>query len=82
MEKFAAHGLPAGECQTIDELYQCAHLVARQMFLDIDDPHAGIRRMIRTPFLTDVYEGPRADTAPQLGADNHLLDDLAQDLCR
>ncbi|MGE0218810.1 CaiB/BaiF CoA transferase family protein [Mycolicibacterium sp.] len=76
VEHFAAQGLPAGECQTIDEVYACTHLDARRMFLDIDDPHAGRRRMIRTPILTDVYEEPRADSAPQLGADNHLLDDL------
>lgn len=89
VEHFAVQGLPAGECQTIDELYECAHLAARQMFLEIDDPHAGVRRMIRTPILTDAYEGPRADSAPQLGADNYLLDDIldtlpgefAQDLC-
>jgi formyl-CoA transferase len=80
VEQFAAHGLPAGECQTIDELYGCAHLAARQMFLDIEDPHAGTRRMIRTPVLTDVYDGPRADSAPQLGADNYLLDDLPEDV--
>lgn len=89
VEQFVAHGLPAGECQTVDELYGCAHLAARRMFLEIDDPHAGLRRMIRTPILTDIYEGPRADSAPQLGADNNLLDDIldtssnefARDLC-
>ena len=43
------------------------------MFLDIDDPHAGRRRMIRTPFLTDTYDEPRADSAPQLGAHNDEL---------
>ncbi len=77
VEHFAAHGLPAGECQTVDELYECAHLQARGMFLDIDDPHAGLRRMIRTPILTDVYDGPPAESAPQLGADNDLLDGLS-----
>lgn len=70
VEHFAAHGLPAGESQTIDELYHCPHLDARQMFLDVDDPHAGRRRMIRTPTLTDTYDEPRADSAPQLGAHN------------
>ncbi|TCN43604.1 formyl-CoA transferase [Rhodococcus sp. SMB37] len=73
VEHFAAHGLPAGETQTIDELYQCPHLDARRMFLEIDDPHAGRRRMIRTPFLTDTYEEPRTDSAPQLGEHNDEL---------
>jgi crotonobetainyl-CoA:carnitine CoA-transferase CaiB-like acyl-CoA transferase len=73
VEHFSAFGLPAGEAQTVDELYQCPHLDARRMFLDIDDPHAGRRRMIRTPFLTDTYDEPRADSAPQLGAHNEEL---------
>lgn len=73
VEHFASHGLPAGECQTVDELYHCPHLDARQMFLDIDDPHAGRRRMIRTPILTDTYDEPRTDSAPQLGAHNDEL---------
>jgi hypothetical protein len=29
--------------------------------------------MIRTPFLTDTYDEPRADSAPQLGAHNEEL---------
>src|SRR4051812_11976020 len=41
VEHFADYGLPAGEAQTVDELYHCPHLDARHMFLDIDDPHAG-----------------------------------------
>jgi crotonobetainyl-CoA:carnitine CoA-transferase CaiB-like acyl-CoA transferase len=73
VEHFAAHGLPAGESQTIDEVYRCPHLDARRMFLEIDDPHAGRRRMIRTPTLTDTYDPPRADSAPQLGAHNDEL---------
>ena len=52
---------------------KCPHLDARQMFLDIDDPHAGRRRTIRTPFLTDTYDESRTDSAPQLGAHNDEL---------
>jgi formyl-CoA transferase len=43
------------------------------MFLEIDDPYAGRRRMIRTPILLDAYDEPRADSAPPLGADNGAI---------
>lgn len=73
VDRFAEIGLPAGEVQTVEELYDCPHLSARHMFLDIDDPYAGRRRMIRTPILLDAYDEPRPDSAPQLGADNDAV---------
>ncbi len=80
VDRFSAVGLPAGEVQTIDEIYACTHLAARRMFLDIDDEYAGRRRMIRTPILLDAYEEPRHDSAPQLGADNdEILGPLADE---
>jgi formyl-CoA transferase len=79
VESFAAVGLPAGETQTIDELYECPHLDARHMFISIDDQFAGKHRMIRTPILMDAYDEPRPDSAPELGANNkELLQDLHQ----
>lgn len=71
--RFAEAGLPAGEVQTVEEVYACPHLAARGMFLSIVDPHAGERRMIRTPALLEGYEPARADSAPQLGADNDVV---------
>jgi crotonobetainyl-CoA:carnitine CoA-transferase CaiB-like acyl-CoA transferase len=71
--RFSAVGLPAGEVQTVKEIYACEHLAARRMFLTIDDAHAGSHRMIRTPTLIDAYDGPRPDSAPQLGAHTDAL---------
>jgi crotonobetainyl-CoA:carnitine CoA-transferase CaiB-like acyl-CoA transferase len=68
--RFSQVGLPVGEVQTVEEIYACPHLEARRMFLDIDDPHAGRRRMIRTPVLIDGFDEPPPDSAPALGADN------------
>lgn len=78
VQRFSAVGLPAGEVQTVDELYRCEHLDARNMFLDIHDPHAGARRMIRTPILISDTPPTAADSAPQLGADtDRVLRELA-----
>ncbi|NEW72967.1 CaiB/BaiF CoA transferase family protein [Streptomyces rhizosphaericus] len=85
--RFSEIGLPAGVVQTVPEVYECPHLAARDMFLDIDDAYAGPRRMIRTPALLDGYEPPLPHSAPQLGEDNEeVLRELAeatpQDLAR
>lgn len=77
VECFAENGLPAGETQTIDELYGCPHLEARHMFVNVDDQFAGKHRMIRTPILMDAYDEPRSGSAPELGAHNaELLGEL------
>lgn len=69
VQRFSELGLPAGEVQTVEELYRCEHLDARSMFLDVQDPHAGARRMIRTPTLISGTTPTAAHSAPQLGAD-------------
>jgi len=78
VQHFSAAGLPAGEVQTVDELYQCEHLDARSMFLTVRDPHAGERRMIRTPTLISDAAPTATASAPQLGADTDwVLRELA-----
>lgn len=73
VEHFAAAGLPAGEVQTVQEVFDCHHLDARGMFLNIDDPIAGAHRVVRTPLRIDEYDSPAPGTAPQLGAHNAEL---------
>lgn len=70
VDLFASFGLPAGEAQTIEEVYNCPHLSSRHMFLDITDEHAGRRRMIRTPILIEGYDEPATASAPALGEHN------------
>lgn len=73
VERFSESGLPAGEVQEVEEIYACAHLMARAMFLEVEDEHAGRHRMIRTPMLLDGYDTPRAGSAPQLGENNEEI---------
>jgi crotonobetainyl-CoA:carnitine CoA-transferase CaiB-like acyl-CoA transferase len=65
--RFTEEGLPAGEVQTVDEVYACPQVDARGMLIEIDDPAMGRVRLARTPLTfagqTDVPGGP----PPQLG---------------
>lgn len=73
VEHFSASGVPVGEVQSVREVFECPHLEARGMFVNIDDPVAGTRRMIRTPLWLDNHDAPTFKTAPQLGANNDLI---------
>lgn len=68
--EFTRMGLPAGEVQTIPELFDCPHLASRGMFVNVSDPVAGDHRMVRTPLILEEYEIPEIRTAPQLGSWN------------
>lgn len=73
VRRFTVAGVPAGEVQSVAEVYACEHLAARKMFLEMPDPAGGTRRMVRTPTLIDGYSGPGAELPPELGADNDEL---------
>jgi crotonobetainyl-CoA:carnitine CoA-transferase CaiB-like acyl-CoA transferase len=78
VKRFTEAGVPAGEVQSVDEVYACDHLDARKMFLEMTDPEGGTRRMVRTPTLIDAYDLPDANLPPELGADtDDLLAELA-----
>lgn len=79
MEKFVKVGLPVGIVQTMDEVYACPHLAARQMMIAVDEPAIGTVRIPRTPFLFSDFEMPDNRTAPQLGAHT---DDILRTLAR
>lgn len=65
--RFNEHGLPAGEVQTIDEVYKCPQVEARGMLIEIDDPVMGAVRLVRTPLMFADQDVPRGDPPPQLG---------------
>ncbi|HXY73025.1 MAG TPA: CoA transferase [Actinomycetota bacterium] len=67
--RFAEHGLPAGEVQTIDEVYDCPQVDARGMLIDVEDPAMGRVRLARTPLLFPGWDPVPKGSAPQLGAD-------------
>lgn len=68
-------GAPAGMVQSIDEVYNCDHLSARSLFLDVEDPIAGRKRYPRFPVLFSSYEQPR-ERSPLLG--EHTIQVLAE----
>ena len=65
--RFAEHGLPAGEVQTVDEVYACPQVDARGMLLEVDDPAMGKVRLARTPLLSPAWDAVPAGPPPQLG---------------
>jgi crotonobetainyl-CoA:carnitine CoA-transferase CaiB-like acyl-CoA transferase len=67
--RFAEHGLPAGEVQTIDEVYACPQVGARRMLVEVDDPAMGRVRLARTPLLFPGWDPVPGEPPPQLGAD-------------
>ena len=67
--RFAEHGLPAGEVQTVDEVFDCPQVDARGMLIEVEDPAMGPVRLARTPLLFPAWEPVPNRPAPQLGAD-------------
>jgi CoA:oxalate CoA-transferase len=65
-EALVAAGVPAGVVQTIDEVFNCSHLAARNMFATIDDPIPGPRRYPRFPVVFSDFE-PSYERTPRLG---------------
>jgi crotonobetainyl-CoA:carnitine CoA-transferase CaiB-like acyl-CoA transferase len=65
--RFAEHGLPAGEVQTVDEIYRCPQVDARRMLVELDDPAMGRVRLARTPLLFSGWDSVPEDPPPQLG---------------
>ena len=63
-------GFSMGVAQTIEDLANCPHLGAREMFVDTGDTLGGQFRSLRTPVrLTGSVASP-ADTPPTLGEHN------------
>lgn len=62
-----AAGVPVGEVQEISELYECGHLEARGMFLEIVDPLGQTRKVIRTPVVVEGFDPPAPTSVPPLG---------------
>ena len=63
-------GFSMGVAQTIEELAQCEHLQAREMFVETGDTLGGQFRSLKTPIrLTGCVASPE-DTPPLLGEHN------------
>jgi len=68
VERLATTGLPAGEVQTVDEIYSSPQVEARGLLMTIDDPVAGRRRAAKTPVNIAAFDPPPSNPPPSLGA--------------
>ena len=66
-------GAPVGMVQTAEEIYNCEHVEARKMLLEIDEPVFGKRKLPRTPIITEGYGETPASPPPQLGEHNEEI---------
>ena len=66
-ERLLAAGLPAGPVQDAREIYECPHVAARQMLVDVPDPVLGTARLVGSPVKLSGSPEPVARAAPQLG---------------
>lgn len=68
VERLSAEGLPAGEVQTVDEIYRSPQVEARGLLMTINDPVAGPRRAPKTPVNIAAFDPPPSNPPPPLGA--------------
>jgi len=66
-------GAPAGLVQTAEDIYNCEHVKARKMLLEIDEPVYGKKKLPRTPIITEGYEETPVLHPPQLGEHNEEI---------
>ena len=64
-----AEGLPCGPVQNSQDVFNCPHVKAREMFVTIPDTVMGEVTVVGSPYKLDGEE-PIYGAVPQLGADN------------
>jgi CoA:oxalate CoA-transferase len=69
-EKLLAAGLPVGPVQNAQDIYDCPHVAARQMLIDVPDPILGTVKLVGPPFKMSGNHVPVASPAPLLGEHN------------
>lgn len=67
IERLVAAGLPVGPVQTAQEVFDCEHLSARQLFIDVPDPVIGSARLVGPVAKLNDAPPPRREPAPRLG---------------
>jgi crotonobetainyl-CoA:carnitine CoA-transferase CaiB-like acyl-CoA transferase len=65
-----AAGVPASPVMSFADLATDPHLVARQVFLEVDHPVLGKQRVMRAPWLFSHWDGAVHRPGPPLGAHN------------
>ena len=72
-----ARGLLVTPVNEVDDVEHDAHLLARDFFVDVEQPDGDTIRLAGSPFRSDRGRGERR-AAPALGADNDVLGHLAR----
>lgn len=68
-EALRAEGVPAGEVNTVREILNDPHILARGMISGFDHPTEGAFPALRNPLRFDGFDNPVTGTPPLLGAD-------------
>lgn len=67
VETLLKAGLPVGPVQDAAEVYDCAHIAARGLLIDVPDPVLGTARLVGSPIKLSESLEARRDPAPRLG---------------
>ena len=66
-KQLLARGLPVGPVQDARQVFECEHLSARELFIEVPDPVIGTARLVGPVAKTSAGLPPRTDPAPRLG---------------
>jgi formyl-CoA transferase len=67
VDTLMAAGVPTGPVHTAKDIFECPHVAARKMLVELDDPDLGPMKLTRTPVrLSDAEEVP-GRPVPRLG---------------
>jgi len=69
-EKLLAVGLPIGPVQTAQEIFDCPHVAARKLLIDVPDPILGTVKLVGPVAKLSGNPEPVANPAPLLGEHN------------
>jgi crotonobetainyl-CoA:carnitine CoA-transferase CaiB-like acyl-CoA transferase len=69
-----AHGVPAGEVNSVAQALADPHVVARGMVEHFEHPRAGSFPALRNPLRFTGYDNPYVGVPPLLGADTEAIE--------
>jgi len=67
VDELLAAGLPVGPVQNAREIYECPHVEARRLLIEVPDAVLGTVRLVGPPFKLSADPQPVALAAPRLG---------------
>jgi crotonobetainyl-CoA:carnitine CoA-transferase CaiB-like acyl-CoA transferase len=71
--RFHACGVPIGPVQNAEEISHCEHLEKRRAFASIDDPAAGRKKLMGSPFKLSGVPDIEPTPPPRLGEHNREI---------